>query len=316
MRRSALPWLILATVLVSAGLAWWTLTRGGGGHPPPRQEHIELAPFHAIEVGGAANVTLLQGDAESIDVEAPGRRVRLGVNVTNGRLVIAARDRRRWWSALFGRRETEPATITVRFRRLDAIALTGTVKLGVPSLTTQALRITASGGATLSIDDLRATSLRVEGSGALHADLAGRVDEEKVSISGAGAYRADRLHATDATVSVSGVGNVLLHAERTLRASISGAGLIEYVGDPAVTEHVSGIGRIKRREAAPPAGMRIAATRDQCSASAPGFLKKSGPPVIGSTSACTPPMTRTSEMRQSRMSAASISPASCTASYG
>jgi hypothetical protein len=47
---------------------------------------------------------------------------------------------------------------------------------------------------------------------------------------------------------VSGVGNVIVHADRTLRASISGAGVIEYAGNPTVTEHVSGIGRVKRRE--------------------------------------------------------------------
>jgi hypothetical protein len=109
-----------------------------------------------------------------------------------------------------------------------------------------------------NIDDLQATSLRVDGSGALKAEIAGRVDDEHVSISGAVNYRAERLRATNATVSVSGVANVVVHAERKLRASISGAGLIEYVGDPEVTEHVSGMGRVKRRDSSVMPGMRVA----------------------------------------------------------
>jgi hypothetical protein len=63
--------------------------------------------------------------------------------------------------------------------------------------------------------------------------------------------------AADTTVSVSGVGNVIVNAQRTLKASISGAGVIEYLGDPQVTEHVSGIGRVRRHDSSTP-GMRVA----------------------------------------------------------
>ena len=318
MPRTSLPWLILATVLVSAALAWWTLNRGtGAGHAPATVEHRPLAPFHRIEVGGVSRITLLQGDSEGIDAENPGRGVRVSADIVDGRLRLEARDGRRWWSGLFGRGRSEAPRITIRFRTLDAIVLTGTVKLDIPKLATQSLAIDASGGSTLTIGDLRADTLRVNGSGALQAHLAGRVEEERISISGAGSYRADRLRAGDATVSVSGVGSVLLHAERTLRASISGAGVIEYVGDPKVTEHVSGIGRVKRHESSNAAkGLQVA---DQCTACAGGAtvsLKKSGPPVTGSTSGWMPGMYRTSATRQSRRSASSIAPTSWTVSYG
>ena len=332
MRRSSLAWLILATVLVSAVLAWWTLTRiGGAAHRPMPIAHRDLAPFHEIEVGGAAHVTLAQGDSEAIEVEALGRGVLVEADVSKGRLTLTARDRRRWWSRLLGgRHQAEPAGITIRFRTLDAIALRGTVKLRVPALTASTLRVEASGGSALTIDDLRAKSLHVNGSGALQAELAGRVEDETVSISGAGSYRADRLHASDVAVSVSGVGNVLIHAERTLRATISGAGVIEYVGDPNVTEHVSGIGRVKRRESAPATGMRVALDRatsarlrgarrgfcDQWSAPTAAVLKNSGPCVSGSISSWAPGTTRTSATRQSRINACSISATSAIASYG
>ena len=150
MPRTSLPWLILACVLLSAALAWWTLTRSiGGTEPASRLEHRELAPFHQLEVGGSALVTLVQADNESIDVEAAGRDARVNAEVANGRLVIRAQDRRRWWSGLFGHRAARAPHITVRFRALDVIALTGNVKMDAPKLATHSLRIVASGGSTL-----------------------------------------------------------------------------------------------------------------------------------------------------------------------
>jgi hypothetical protein len=353
MPRTSLPWLILACILVSAALAWWTLTGGGeGSAPASRLEHRDVAPFHELEVGGSAVVTLAQSASEAIDIDAAAHGVRVDAHVADGRLVIRGQDRSRWWSGLFGRRAARAPHVTVRFRTLDAIALTGNVTLDAPKLTTTALRVLASGGSTLSIDDLRATSLHVQGSGALRARLAGRVDHEEVSISGAGSYVADRLLARDATVTVSGVGNVLLHAADTLHASISGAGVIEYVGNPSVTEHVSGIGRVRRHAPEPAAGSTTAAAdhrngappadrcnevaadhgngappadrcneaaSDQCSDECdapPWSLKNSGPRVVGSTSSWTPGMKRTSDTRQSRSSDASIAPTSSTVSYG
>jgi hypothetical protein len=200
----------------------------------------------------------VQGPVEAIDVDAAPRTV-VEATVSNGRLTIHARDRRRWWHRLFGHRTAEGAAITVHLRTLERLALTGNVNLSAPRLAAKSLRIGASGGATLSIDDLQATTLRVEGSGALKADVAGQVDNEHVSISGAGTYRAERLRATEATVSVSGVGNVVVNVERKLRANISGAGLIEYVGEPQVVESVSGIGRVRRRDQSSVPGMRVAA---------------------------------------------------------
>jgi len=314
MPRTSLPWLILATFVVSALLAWWTLSRSIGGEGPSHLEHRDLAPFHEIEVGGVAAVTLVQSDRESIDVEAAARGIRTSVNVEDGRLVVRARDRRRWWSGIFGRRSTSAPRITVHFRALDVIALGGNVRMDAPKLTATSLRVVASGGAVLSIDDLRASSLRVHGSGALQARLAGRVDNQSVTISGAGSYLAERLVATDASVSVSGVGNVVVHAVRTLDASISGAGIIEYVGNPTVTEHVSGVGRVRRREPANATGLTTAAAGSQCSGDAPWSLKNSAPPVTASTSACMPGMKRTSDTWQSRSSASSIAPTSCTVS--
>ena len=317
MPRSSLPWLVLGAIARAAALVWFTLTRGASVGGSSALERHDLPPFHELEIGGAADVTLLQGDAEAVEIEPQARAIVVEADVSDGRLTIWSRDGRRWWSRLFGSHASEPPAITIHLRKLDRLALTGTVQVTAPRLTSTSLRIIASGGSALTIDDLRATSLRVEGSGALQANLAGRVEDEEVIISGAGSYRAERVRATNAIVSVSGVGNVIVHAERKLRASISGAGNIEYVGDPEVTEDVSGIGQVKRRNSTATPGMRIAAAqwRDSTDA-APASLNSSGPPVAGSMSAWTAGRTWTCETRQSRNNPASMAATSCTVSYG
>ena len=298
MFRSPLPWLILGAVLVAALLSWLTLTRGGHlGSAAPASEHHPVAPFHEIEIGGAAEIVIVQGPVESIDIDAAPRTV-VNAEVANGRLLIHARDRKRWWNRLLGHRSGHGASIIVHVKTLDKLALTGNVQVSLPKLSTSALRIGASGGATLVVDDLQASTLRVDGSGALKADIAGRVDDQQVFISGAGTYRAERLRATNAAVTVSGVGNVVVNVERKLRATISGAGLIEYVGDPEVIENVNGIGRVRRRETSTSPGMRVA---------------DSGVETVQDAAECP---VRISSTRQSRNNVTSIATTSLTGSYG
>ena len=261
MPRSSLPWLVVGAIAVAAALAWFTLTRGGSAPGSPGNvQRYPLAPFHEIEIGGQADVMLVQGDLEAIDADVAGEG-RVEASVANGRLSVHASYRSRFFDGLFGHRKAEPAAIRIHLRNLDKLGLGGNVNVSIPRLRTTSLRIGASGGATLAIDDLQATTLIVDGSGALKAEIKGSVEEEHVSISGAGSFSAEGLRARHATVSVSGVGKVAVHAEQTLRADISGAGLIEYAGNPQVTERVSGIGRVKRIEPTAMPGLRIAEAR-------------------------------------------------------
>ena len=256
MRRALLPLLILGCVAIAAALAWLMLDHARMPRVPAASTAATLQtrsvpPFHRIEVGGVADVTLVQGDAESVEMSVPAGGTPVDAAVRNGSLVVAGRDRPRTWFWLFGSGSKEPASrITIRFRTLDAIALSGAVKLDAGTLRAHTLEIAASGGSSLRIEQLDAERLRVAGSGALDAKIAGRVVDETVAISGAGSYRAERLHADHASVDVSGIGSVVVDAGKTLRATISGAGSIEYLGDPRVSQHVSGIGSVRRRPSA------------------------------------------------------------------
>jgi hypothetical protein len=313
MPRAALPLLILGCVVVAAAAAWLTLTRGSGAGGEVVADHRPMAPFQRVDLTGTLDVTLMAAPREEVVVETPaGLQSRVRARVENGVLTITGGEPRRWWGAFFGRsRAGFTPKITVHYRTLDAIELSGAVKLAAARIEAGDLRIAASGGTTVRIDDLQARALRLSGSGALKATIGGRVVDQTVSISGAGEVLAERLASDNAKVSVSGAGSIVLRAEKTLNASISGAGSVEYYGDPEVRQQISGVGRVKRRESARAQGGHVAARDVQWSASA---RNSSGTPVSPSRSACTPGSTRTSVTRQSASSVASICTTSATRS--
>lgn len=249
MNRALLPIMIVVCVVIAASLAWLTLSRREAPRPEPRiVRNAALPPFHRIEVEGIAIVTLVQDGSEGVDFDVPGNARGIRAEVRDGTLRIFAPESARWWTSLFGHgTPRSEARVVVRYKAIDHLDLSGAVRVSARAMRAGDLAIDASGGSSLRIEALDAKRLEVSGSGALDARLAGEVESERVSISGAGSYHAEQLRARQVKVEVSGVGKVVVRAEDTLDASISGAGTIDYYGDPKVTQAVSGVGSVRHR---------------------------------------------------------------------
>lgn len=260
MRRFTLPLVILGSIAIAALLTWIALSSAHFGNRGSRADSAgaraeatttrPLPPFTRMDVSGTADVVLVQGTGEDVTIGTPtGKRAYLTAEVRGDTLYIESGDRTRWWDWLVEGDSLRTPQVVVTFRDLQAITAAGTVKLTAAKIKVTDLKIAAAGGTQVKIDDLDARQLRLSGAGALKAELAGRVADQNVSISGAGDYRGARLASQNATVNVAGAARVVINAEKTLNATISGAGSVEYLGDPQVTEHVSGAGRVRRRDA-------------------------------------------------------------------
>jgi len=234
MRRFTLPLVILGSVALAALLTWLMLSTMTIGGRPPRAGSSDagnraavthtVAPFRKIEVSGTARVVLVQGNAESVTIGgSTGKQNRVGAEVRDNTLHIDSADHSRWWDLLIGRGQDTPQII-VNFKDVDAIAAAGTVALSAARISVPELRIAGAGGTSVRIDDLQTRQLRLAGAGALKAELAGTATEQNVAISGAGEYRGGKLKSQHATVNVAGAGKVIVNAEKTLKATISGAG--------------------------------------------------------------------------------------------
>jgi hypothetical protein len=197
-----------------------------------------------------ADITLVQGASDAVRFEAPARQKgRVRIEVRDGTLHVDSAPSGRFLSFLFGG-SARPLRATITFRQLEAVEVSGAVKLRAEGWKAEKLAFSVSGEATLRIAGLDVDELALSASGAVKADVAGRATEQRIAISGAGNYRAAELASDSARVAVSGAGKVLVNVAKTLKVAIAGAGSVEYIGDPTVTQDISGVGRVRRREAA------------------------------------------------------------------
>jgi hypothetical protein len=145
---------------------------------------------------------------------------------------------------------TESLTVTTDdnlLRYLSVEVRNGTLDLTTTDPFTQ-LRPTK--GVVYKLTVRRLNDLAVSGRGSVHVD---NVDADRLDISISGAGRvaaqgsASDLHSNRARVNISGAGHAVVAPHDELDARISGAGTVQYVGDPRVTEHLSGAGAVRRR---------------------------------------------------------------------
>ena len=255
MKRLVLPLLILIAIGIAIAAAWYVLDRGFRSGAGARGGEVtvderSLPPFTKLAVGGMADITLVQGTAESVRFEAPAKQMeRVKVEVRDGTLHVDGMTTGGFFGFLFGG-SPRPVRATITFRDLNAVDVSGAVKLKADGWKADKLAFSVSGEGTLRIAGLDVNELAMAASGAVKAEVAGRATEQRIAISGAGDYRAAGLASESARVAVSGAGKVLVNAAKTLKIAISGAGSVEYLGDPKVTQDISGVGRVRRRESA------------------------------------------------------------------
>ena len=112
----------------------------------------------------------------------------------------------------------------------------------VSSRSLDEIRISGAGQAeAIGIDT---PSLRIDLLGAANVAAFGQADRQEILISGAGRYEAFEVSSRVATVNVSGAGLVRLRVSDRLTTNISGAGTVEYYGDPVI--QTSGGGTVRR----------------------------------------------------------------------
>jgi hypothetical protein len=236
---------IIATLAAVATLA---TTRRHAPVGESQRETRVLTGFSRIEIVGMADVRLRQGTTEGATVEATGQLLpRIRTEVRDRTLFIDVAQERQWsdWMHWSGSRRTP--RVTVDFIKLERLESAGAVKIVAESIRADELRLDFSGASSVRIANLQASGLRLEGSGATKAELAGKVGTQFVDLSGAGSYSATGLESDRAEVHVSGAGKAFVNAKTSLAVEISGAGLVEYLGDPKLEQDISGVGKVRRR---------------------------------------------------------------------
>jgi hypothetical protein len=190
---------------------------GGNGHLITEQRNVD--PFVNVETGGAFRVEWNSG--------APSASITVDENLLQ-----------------YVEMEVRDKVLHVRTAR--SVRPTHSIRL---ALTSNALEgASFSGASRLSAHHLSGPKFYLETTGASNVTLDGAVDELVASMTGASDLRAESLQTKIAELSVTGAGNARIAVSDTLKVSITGAGKVEYMGNPPhIEREITGAGSIRPR---------------------------------------------------------------------
>ena len=195
-----------------------TTAQGSGS---TTSESRDVSGFEEVELRGVGNLSIQQGESESLTVEAEEDVFpKIRTKVKNNRLIIGP-ERNTTIST------TEPIDYELTVEALSALEVSGSGDVEAEDISTDELAVT------------------IDGAGAV--EISGEVDSQNVEISGSGDYRAEDLESKQAELDVGGTGSATVNVSDELDAQVGGSGAIYYIGDPAVRQDVSGAGEVSER---------------------------------------------------------------------
>lgn len=245
MQKQIKTFLVLAMsafFLLACTMSGFGVVRGSGNMV---RETREVSDFNQVEMQGGGTLYLVQGDTESLEIEAEDNIMPyLRSRVIDGRLILDFDDTPR---KAFSTTRTIKYHLTMK--DIQGLSISGGGDIEAGPIVSEALTLNLSGGGDLKINSLTAEKLlvNVSGGGDIHI-LNGNVQEQGLQISGGGQYDAADLQSQTTTASVSGGGELIVWVEDTLTANISGGGNLYYYGSPILNSSISGGGDINRRE--------------------------------------------------------------------
>jgi hypothetical protein len=136
---------------------------------------------------------------------------------------------------------------TLHLRTREQIRPTHGIKVVISSPTRAGARI--SGAVKLDAKQLSGPRFALESRGASRVSLEGNIDELLADMTGASELAASALQTKTAEISTTGAGNAEVAVAETLKVVITGAGKVQYSGNPPTIEkHISGAGSVRHRD--------------------------------------------------------------------
>ena len=211
-----------------------------------KTEIRELGEFSRISMRGVSRLFITQGKNQEVKLEGDEIAIsRITTNVSDGQLVVdIGRDWVEKLSAGFDFLSTNDIRIYITIKDLDELEVAGAADVEMGAFKTKDLTLKLIGASNMKVEDLSADSLRTELPGAGRVSISGKVDDQVMTLAGAGNFSGHKLKSKTAKVTLSGVGSAQMWVTGELDVTIAGVGSVEYYGNPRIKQSVTMLGRV------------------------------------------------------------------------
>jgi hypothetical protein len=225
-------------------------------------ENRDVQDFDRIQLTGAGDVIITQGQVELVTVEADDNLLPyIEAEVRAGKLMLGFTDE----VADKNIRPSRVIKFYVNLKDITALEITGAGDIYSESLNTERLKVEIGGAGDITFDQLSAeqfdievngsSDIRVEQlsaqdvdvniNGSADINLSGDTYEQNISIDGSCNYFAADLHSQQGNVAIHGIGDVTVWAVDILDVHIPGTGTVSYYGDPIISFSDPGHGELE-----------------------------------------------------------------------
>lgn len=139
--------------------------------------------------------------------------------------------------------EHYPVEVFLYTPDIHSVRLPGSGMVDCGSFNTSIIYLNISGSGNI-IGNFVSEKVEAVISGSGNIDLSGKATTSILSVSGSGNISANNLQVEFCSASISGSGNMIIYARKTLDVLISGSGNISYFPNPVVTSKITGSGKL------------------------------------------------------------------------
>ncbi len=195
----------------------------------------EVEPFSRVKLSNAITVNIVQGDEQSVVINADESIINKVKTEVNGNLLSVYIDED-WFKRNF-RSKSHKVVVDITVPELTALDVSGACNVDVKGFRNENFTMKASGASNVVIDDFIVKEISsFEASGASNVKIFGKGEKVIIRASGASDVISKNFAANIAVVHASGASDVNVTAYDEIRVDCSGASDVDYYGGPKAVD--------------------------------------------------------------------------------
>ncbi|MBK5203050.1 MAG: DUF2807 domain-containing protein [Prolixibacteraceae bacterium] len=209
------------------------------------QENRKVSPFNGISLKISAELYLMQGNSQSVSINADASTLENLITEVKGHVLIIRSIKKDFFSSA---KPNKNIKIYITCPEISSISVMGTGNVFNKNLlTSRIIDLSVMGSGNIVLSGLNTESVKgtIMGSGKISLASRNVTNKFKLIISGSGYYKGSEFPAKNVNIKISGSGDAVVNATNDLDVHISGSGEVMYTGNPNITTAIIGSGKIK-----------------------------------------------------------------------